>query len=170
MGVAVMSKREEVGETTSNGKAKIFLKFTLVATITQSCEACLENQLIWCFRWVNHMAYEWHFSKTAIEKYYDVILEPNIDDYYCYRWFFRLPKGWILVWHWLLFYLLKWLQVPDWPRTYSIVQVSVELSVLALLPECWSFRASLISSHLKGLIEDVMRGFDAHSYYLNTHL
>lgn len=116
------------------------------------------------------MVYEWHFSKTAIEKYYDVILELNIDDYYCYQWFFRLPKGWILVWHWLLFYLLKWLQVPDWPRTYSIVQVSVELSVFAPLPEFWSYRASLISSHLKGLIEDVMTGFDAHSYYLNIHL
>lgn len=31
------------------------------------------------------MAYEWHFSKTAIEKYFDIILELNIDDYYCYR-------------------------------------------------------------------------------------
>lgn len=44
-----MSKREEVGEMTCNifcfllGKAKIFKKFTLVATITQSREACSEN-------------------------------------------------------------------------------------------------------------------------------
>lgn len=39
------------------------------------------------------MAYEWHFSKTAIEKYFDIILELNIDDYYCYRWFFQVTQG-----------------------------------------------------------------------------
>lgn len=38
---------------------------------------------------------------------------------------------------------------------------SIELSILAQLPECWGYRASLISNHLKILIKDVMAGFDA---------
>lgn len=49
MWVAVMSKREEVGEMTSNifvfflERQRYLKKFTLVATITQSHEACSEN-------------------------------------------------------------------------------------------------------------------------------
>lgn len=118
----------------------------LVVTDGCSSDGCNHHMVLWNMlkKPINLMFYMsklYWIRITLQQNYYWKIpiwkfLVLNTIDYYCYHWLFRLSKYWFLVWHWLLFYLLRWSHVPDWPRTYSVVQTSVELSILVELSEC----------------------------------